>query len=91
MIAMLHFITVADSLQGTTDFVRPRRSCNWMGCVQHVSSSASYGFHVHVHWVRRGACMHQTCLRAGAGWCGVFRLYYMLVPFFCDRLCETRL
>jgi hypothetical protein len=48
----------------------PRSSCNWMDCFQHVNSGASYG--LHVQWVRSGACMRQTCLRAGAGWCEVF-------------------
>jgi hypothetical protein len=29
-----------------------------------------------------GACMLQTCLRAGATWCDVFTVYSMLVPIF---------
>jgi hypothetical protein len=48
-----------------------------MGCFQRVSG-ASYV--LHVQWVRSGACMCQTCLRAGAGWCEVFTVYCMLVP-----------
>jgi hypothetical protein len=48
-----------------------------MGCFQRVSR-ASYV--LHVQWVRSGACIRQTCLRAGAGWCEVFTVYCMLVP-----------
>jgi hypothetical protein len=49
-----------------------------MDCFQHVNSGASYG--LHVQWVCSGACMRQTCLREGAGWCEVFTVYCMLVP-----------
>jgi hypothetical protein len=60
---LLHITRALPAASGTQKGWCPRNSCNWMDCFQHVNSDVSYG--LHVQWVRSGACMRQTCLRAG--------------------------